>query len=197
VNLEDREIENERIELDSGVIYFLGPNLTLKNCTLVLRVPSRDLIIPQARLIGCTIEVRKELKNFRWEHAALEGCRFTGRLSSNDFGRWPSSVEAPGSITDCDFTEARLDECRFVGCDVSTLQLPSWPCFTILEPARRAYELTAIEWPGQLGIAIKGFLKYPESTVAITYWAPAVAKWAGTREENIRAVLEKLNGVRF
>jgi Pentapeptide repeats (8 copies) len=195
VNLEDTVIENERLELGAGTIYFLGPRLTLRNCTLVLRVPARDLIIPEARFVECTIDIKKELKNFHWEHAVLKGCRFTGRLSGNDFGRWPTSDRAPGSIEDCDFTEARLDGCRFIGCDLDTLRLPSWPCFTIQDPARRSRELNALEWPGQMGIAIKGFSTYPESTAAITYWAPAIARWSGSSVEEIRAVLEKLDGV--
>jgi hypothetical protein len=197
VNLEDTEIENERLELGAGIIYFLGPNLTLRNCTLVLRVPARDLIIPQAQFINCTIDIRKELKNFRWEHATIRGGRFKGRMIGNDFGRWPTSVKAPGSIEDCDFTEARLDECRFVGCDINTIRLPSWPCFTILDPARRSRELNAMAWPGQMAIGIKGCSEDPESTAAITYWAPGVAKWAGCSEAEIRAVLTQMDGVYF
>jgi len=38
---EEREVENERLELtDKEVNYILGPNLTLRNCTLVLKVSS-------------------------------------------------------------------------------------------------------------------------------------------------------------
>lgn len=197
MNLEDTEIANEQLELNAGVIYFLGPNLTLRNCHLVLRGPARDLIIPQAQFINCTIDVKKELKNFRWEHASLKGCRFTGRLSGNDFGRWPTSEKAPGSIEDCDFSEARLDGCRFVGCDINTLRLPSWPSFTILEPARRSRELNAIAWPGKMGIAFMGFADAPASTAAITYWAPALAKWSGCSVEELRAALERVDGVRY
>lgn len=197
VNLEETELTNERLELDSGTIYFLGPNLTLRNCTLVLRVPARDLIIPQAQILNCTIDIKKELKNFRWEHASLKGCRFTGRMSGNDFGRWPTSEKAPGSIEDCDFSEARLDGCRFVDCDLNTLRLPSWPCFTILDPARRSRELNAIEWPGQMWISIKVFADYPALTTAVTFWAPALAKWSGCSVEEIRAVLERVDGVKY
>jgi hypothetical protein len=198
VNLEDTEIENERLELSAGTIYFLGPNLTLRNCTLVLRVPARDLIIPQAQFINCTINIKKELKNLRWEHATIKGCRFTGRLSGNDFGRWPTSLKTPGSIEDCDFTEARLDGCRFVGCDINTIRLPSWPCFTILEPARRWRELQALHWPGKYGAIIgNGFAKNPPSTVAMTYSAPELAKFCETTPEAIKALLEKMDGVYY
>lgn len=195
VNLDNTELVNERLELGAGVIYFLGPRLTLRDCTLVLRVPARNLIIPEARFLHCTIDVKKELKNFHWEHAALKGCRFTGHLTSNDFGPWPDAERAPGSIEDCDFTQACLDECRFVGCDIRTLRLPSWPCFTLLEPARRSRELSTLAWPGKMNIAISTFAEYPQSTAAITYWAPSVARWAKTTVEEIRAAIERLDGV--
>lgn len=197
VNLENRAIENERLELHPGVVYFLGPDLTLKNCTLVLRASSRNLVIPQAHFIGCIFDVKKELKNFRWEHALLEGCRFTGRLGGNDFGRWPDSPR-PGHIQDCDFSAAQLDGCRFLECDVRTLRFPPWPCFTVLEPARRYHELRAIQWPGDIGrIEVEGFAEDPPSTVAVTFAAPALAKRSGTTPEAIRDTLAKLHGVRY
>jgi hypothetical protein len=141
--------------------------------------------------------VKKELKNFGWEHARLEGCRFTGRLNGNDFGRWPDSPK-PGHIQDCDFSAAQLDACRFLECDVRTLRFPSWPCFTILEPVRRQQDLRAVPWPGDIGrIEVAGFSEDPPSTVAVTFSAPALAKRSGTTPEAIRATLEKLDGVVF
>jgi hypothetical protein len=197
VNLEDKTLENERLELHPGVVYFLGPDLTLKNCTLVLRVSARNLVIPHAHFIGCNFEVKKELKNFWWEHAILEGCRFTGRLSGNDFGAWPDS-RWPGHIQDCDFSAAQLDGCRFLACDTSTLRFPSWPCFTLLNPIQRARELSAAPWPGDIGsIVMSDFDQDPPTTVAITYSAPALAKRYGTTPEAINATLDKLDGVAY
>jgi hypothetical protein len=197
VNLEKTELKNERLEFGSGTVYFLGPHLTLRGCTLVLDMAARDLIIPQAYFIDCTFILKREFKSFLWEHATLKGCRFTGRLSGNDFGRWPYSERFPGSIEDCDFTEARLHECRFISCDLNTLRLPTWPCFTLLEPPRRSHELLSVTWPGMMDIAIKVAIESPDSTAAITFWAPAAAKWAKTTVEEIRAVLERLDGVRY
>ncbi|HYH95575.1 hypothetical protein [Hyalangium sp.] len=197
VNLENRVIENERLELHPGVVYFLGPDLTLKDCTLILRVSGRNLVIPQAHFINCTFNVKKELKNFRWEHARLEGCRFTGRLGGNDFGLWPDSLP-PGHIQDCDFTAAQLDGCRFLECDVRTLRFPPWPCFTVLEPKQRYHELRTVQWPGDIGrIEVEGFAEDPPSTVAVTFAAPALAKRSGTTPEAIKATLEKLDGVQY
>jgi hypothetical protein len=171
--------------------------LTLKNCTLVLRVSARNLIISGARFTGCVFDVKKELKNFGWEHAFLEGCRFMGRLSGNDFGRWPDSPRS-GHIQDCDFSEAQLDGCRFLGCDIPTLRFPPWPCFTILEPRRRYHELRAVQWPGDMGrVEVEGFAEDPPSTVAVTFAALSLARRSGTTPEAIRATLEKLDGVRY
>lgn len=48
-----------------------------------------------------------------------------------------------------------------------------------------------------MGVGLKGLAQAPEATAAITYWAPSVAKWAGTTVEEIRAVLDRLDGIRF
>lgn len=188
------EIAQERFEWGSGVICFLGPNLTLRGCTLVLGMAARDLIIPQARFIDCTFIVKKYLKNFRWDTAHLQGCRFQGRFSGNDFGEWSYSP-GTGSIKDCDFSAAHLDATRFLSCDVRTIQFPRWPCFTIFEPARRARELRQLPWPEEVGhIEVEGFAKAPASTVALTHSATALAKRRGTTPEAIKAVLETMDG---
>jgi hypothetical protein len=198
IQFSDQEITHERLFLDSPTeLYYLGHNLTLRNCTLVIRVPARALVIARARLIDCTLEVKRELKNFRWESAHLKGCRFKGRFSGNDFGEWPSTP-GQGSIEDCDFSEARLDATRFLGCDIRTIRLPRWPCFTIFDPVRRSRELRTLPWPGDIGpITVEGFAENPPSTVALAFSAPELAKRRGTTPEAIKAVVEKLDGVYF
>jgi hypothetical protein len=198
VNIENREIENERLELtDKGALYFLGPNLTLRNCTLVLKVAARNLLIRPVRFINCAFEVKQELKNHQdWIRASLEGCRFKGRLSGCDFGHWPDYGEGwdNGSIKDCDFTDARLDGCRFHGCDTRTLRFPRWPCFTILEPIRHAPELLRVKWPGRIGrVVIEDLHNHPPSTRALSFYAPAEAKRLAAPEEELRAIIGKFD----
>ena len=202
VVFKEQEIENERLELtDKNSLYFLGPHLTLRHCTLVLKVPASRLIIQQARFIDCTFEVKQELKNHQsWVTAVLKGCRFRGRLTGCDFGHWPDYGSDPcyqfGAIEDCDFSEAHLDGCRIIGCDPSTLRFPRWPCFTLLEPIERAPELRGIKWPGAHGdILPNTLLKNPPTTRALTYYAPAAARLLETTPEALRAVVEKLDGI--
>jgi hypothetical protein len=194
VIFENKVIENERLELrGKDDLYYLGPNFILRDCTLVLRVPASRLLLCGVKLIDCTLEVKRELKDFGWESASLKGCRIIGRFLGCDFGHMPEFVSPScevGSIEDCDFTAASLHGCRFVGCDASTLRFPRWPHFTILEPYRRAREFASIPWPTEIQAWFTTFHMDPKTTAASTYSATALAKEAGVSEEQIRALLE-------
>ncbi|ATB30704.1 hypothetical protein [Melittangium boletus] len=196
----NQEITNERLELtDKNSLYYLSTGLTLRNCTVVLKVPTARLIIKQARFIDCTFEVKQELKNLQdWISASIAGCRFTGRMTGCDFGHWPeygNDLEYQyGAIEDCDFTEARLNTCRFMGCDPRTLKLPRWPCFTILDPIRRAPELRSATWPDLFGrVIIKHLHTHPPRTNALTLHAPTIAKQLETTPEELRPIIEKFD----
>ena len=198
----NQEIENERLELsDKGSLYFLGANLILRHCTLVLKLPASRLFFKGVQFIDCTFEVKQELKNHQdWLAASLKGCRFKGRFSGCDFGHWPEYSSLPGyqhgSIEDCDFTEAHLDGCRFMDCDPATLRFPKWPCFTILDPIGRSRELHSVPWPGRVGsVAIETLREQPARTKALTEHAPSLAKRYDATPEEIRAVLEKFDGI--
>jgi hypothetical protein len=198
VLIEDKEISNERLELtDKNSLYFLGPNLSLRNCTVILKVSARNLIIVGARFVDCTFEVKQELKNHQqWVKASLKGCRFKGRLTGCDFGHWLDYGTGweHGAIEDCDFTEARLDGCRIMGSDPATIRFPKWPCFTILDPIGRARELNSVQWPGGFRpIIVEGQYRDPPCTRAVTLYAPTLAKRRETTEEAFRAVIEQFD----
>ncbi len=191
---EDKVIEGERLKIsDTNGLYFLGPKLTLRSCTLTLRVPARRLLLCGVTLLDCTLEVKQELKNKTWYEANLKGCRFIGRLSGCDFGYWPDPVlrhREVGNIAHCDFSAAYLHACRFVRCDPSTLRFPPWPCFTVLEPRRRWREFAAIPWPGNLHLWFTTADTDPEGTVATTLSATALAKQANVPVERLRELLQ-------
>jgi hypothetical protein len=199
IQFSDQEISDERLVLDSATeLYYLGHNLTLRNCTLVIKVPARALVIARTRLINCKIEAKRVLKNFRWENIRMQGCQFMGRFVGNDFGSWPGRSWPEAGLEDCDFTQAHLEECRFLKCEIGTLRLPRWPYFTLLDPGHRASELGRVPWPGPKGPIIGDVLaQTPPEARALTYAAPALAKWCGTTPEAIKAVLEKLDGVYY
>lgn len=197
IHYEEREIEGERLELtDTKALYWLGPNLTLRHCTLVLGVGGRSLTLSSATLIDCTIQVKRQLGAKAWTKVALKGCRFQGRFSSCDFGPWYGYTDGweRGMVEDCDFSEAQLDGCRFHGCDVRTLRLPRWPCFTIVDPIGNADELRRVKWPGIFGeVVVAELAGEPRSTTGLTLYAPSVAKRMETTAEELRAVLKTID----
>jgi hypothetical protein len=198
IHYEGREIEGERLELaDKDRLVYLGPNLTLRRCTVVIRVPASRLHILPTHFIDCTIEVKQELRNLSWTCASLKGCRIKGRMVGCDFGPWPGNAKGweQGAVEDCDFSEARLDSCRFHGCDPRTIRFPRWPCFTILDPVGRSRELLSAKWPGISELLAEGLDTDPPSTVAVTDHAPSRAKSWKTTEEELRAVLEKFDRI--
>ncbi len=146
IHYENSEIVGERLELPKGAIYWLGPNLTLRRCTVVLSVASRWLTLMSGQLIDCTIQAKSELKNVRWTAMNFKGCRFKGRYYGNEFGQRRGHDEGweQTGLEDCDFSEARLDLCRFHGSDMRTIRLPKWPCFTILDPIGHGRELMSV-----------------------------------------------------
>ncbi|HZH78932.1 MAG TPA: hypothetical protein VEY88_23090 [Archangium sp.] len=192
-----QEIANERLELtDKNSLYYLSTGLTLRHCTVVLKVPASRLLIKEARFIDCTFEVKQELKNHDWSSAFLKGCRFTGRLSGCDFGHRLPLLEGRenGGIEECDFSEARLDGCRFHGCDPRTLRFPTWPCFTFLDPIGRSRELNSVQWPGSFRpIVVEGPYPDPPSTMAVTCFAPTEAKRHDATPEAFKALIEKFD----
>lgn len=196
--LEHRSIDNESIILDNSVVHFLGPKLTLTTCTVDLRLSGRQLAIVEAELVDCHIKVRRTLKNFPWCDASLRGCRFTGTLSGHDFGHWPDLYAPNGGIRDCDFSAAILDGCRFIECDIDSITLPTWPCFTIINPIARAADMLAIQWPGRLGILGEIYADSPPpGIVAVTHHAPTLVKGLGGTEEELKKALDSLGDVTY
>ncbi|QRN99600.1 hypothetical protein JRI60_11515 [Archangium violaceum] len=196
IHYENREIEGERLELtDKKAIYWLGPNVTLRGCTLVTNISARWLHLVSGNLIDCTIHAKSQLKTLPWAPMKLKGCRFKGRFTGNEFGfrtdlddRWKG-----GGIEDCDFSEALLHGCGFYNCDMSTIRLPRWPCFTFLDPLRHAAELRQHAWPGRFGrVSVEVVCESPKGTVAVTWHAPTVAEKMDTTVEELRAALERV-----
>ena len=197
IHFKDREIVGERIELTKGPLYWLGPDLMLRDCTVIISAARHSVTLMSGQLINCTIQVKGEMKALRWAPMTLKGCRFKGRFTGNDFGFREDLDERRklGGIEDCDFSEARLNGCRFFNCDMSTIRLPRWPCFTFLDARQHAAELGRREWPGSFGSVIKTVCDPPKGTVASAWHAPTVAEKMDTTVEELRAALETAPGI--
>ena len=163
VKLRDQILDNADLLLTDEEKYknVLGPNLVVKDSSITLQLPAKSLILGDVKFIDCEITTKRELRDFRWHSAFLEGCRFHGRFLGNCFGQRLDGGSRNGGVERCDFSEAILDLCAFYGCDPASIVFPKWPGFTLLHPGNHLEELARLEWPGKLGRWAGLFLHYP------------------------------------
>jgi hypothetical protein len=94
IQFSDREIVNEQLVLDSKTeLYYLGHDLTLRQCTLVLKVPARALVITRTQLIDCTIHVKQEFRRAR-ELSAAPWPSDIGSIVMSSFDQDPPTTVA-------------------------------------------------------------------------------------------------------
>ncbi|MFE8595751.1 pentapeptide repeat-containing protein [Archangium violaceum] len=200
IHYEKREIVGERLELKKGPIYWLGPDLTVRDSTVIISAAGRSLVPMGGQFINCTIQAKGQLMGVVWAQMTFKGCRFKGRFRGNEFGFREALVDTsrfkPGGLEDCDFSEAELHGVGFNGCDMSTIRLPRWPCFTFVDPVRHAAELRQHSWPGLFGrVTVETACESPEGSIASTWHAPTVAEKMETTVEELRAALETAPGI--
>lgn len=155
---------------------YLGPNLELRNCMIKIQTSSRWLTISSGvKFSWCEIMISKKTINFAWYEAVLDNCKFTGVLVSHYFGYSEDTPHPCGKIVNCSFEEAILDDCRFSRCDLHTIRLPRWPCFTVLNPSEHTAEM--INSGSKVLMQLAEEYEYRTSeTVAQTEYAIALSK---------------------
>lgn len=189
----EKTIIGEALTFDKVQQVYLGPNLNLKHCNIVLKKPATAVTFNSVRMIDCNIDA--SLKNFsQWLHADLSGCRFSGILSGNDFGHWREASQF-GKIERCNFSDAVLDGCRFFNCSLDSIIFPPWPGFLVKSPCLNGEGLESVDWPGELEDWFGGLSWSPEDVVAIAGNAEKlIANFGGTLEE-VNRLLKKLDFV--
>lgn len=203
---ENQTIEGTELVLTDSDNNYLGPDLVLEKCRLVLKAKAKCLHIPKnVQFVDCEIEVKKKLVNFQdWCSACISGCKFTGYLKGNDFGHWPECVvyvengalkHRHGSIANCDLSGAVLDGCRFVDCDLGSLKLPRWPCFMIPNPHEQRSKIESVNWPTKLRFWATNVPNQPATTSGLVEYAPSLAKYFDCTIDDLRECLTQLGGV--
>lgn len=191
------KLSGEKIPIAAGDITVLGPSLELFQCELLIKGGSDALTIVEVLIRESVISTQKNLKNFRFYDARIERSRFSGRYTGCGFGSRPDHYNPKGGIVGCDFTQATLDMCDFMNCDMSTLTLPKWPTITFLYPLRREM-IDAVKWPGLMKVFVSDVLfTRPAGTAAICISSPSFQKKFKVSEADLKAVLEGLPDVLF
>jgi len=195
IDIHDVTRRGETLTFAGEVMQYLGPNLTLDSCELVLRTSGRMLVIKNSLLTRCSVVAKKKLARFSWCDATLDTCAFHGTFSENDFGPLPRYYGPDGGIRGCDFSAAILDGCRFFACDPAGMKWPRWPCYTLLRPHQNRLRWLDHPWPGNTGITIETLKDEPHEMVAVTGYAPSLVKRLGGSEEELRRIIERLPDV--
>lgn len=170
----------------------LGPNLTVKDSRITLRVKPKMLTLLGVKFVNCDINAKRSLNNFLWHSASLDQCRFFGTYVGTDFGNRSDGYSESGGLAECDFSDAILDGCRFFGCDMTSVVLPKWPSFTLSMPRNHFEQMADLDWPGRLGTWARSYSFFPAATEAITEYAPTLMKMYSITEQEVRVAISRL-----
>ncbi len=199
VGYRDTTIKDETIVLDKhpeDLYQFLGPNLILKNCTLVIKLSANALGIQTLQMEGGRFEQKKQLTNVQLNTCHFDGVTFTGSFSGVDFGWWNDDKDA--SIKNCDFSHAKLKGVRFLQTDLSTIVLPEAPgfSFTINKKHLSEFQIPE-EWPRKLKSYVRTAANSVDGCSLVAYDAHDIAKSSKTTPEYVLECLSEVPGFKL
>lgn len=186
---------DDDIRLSNAIINSLGPELYLENCTVESACEQRALFICGLKMVGGKFSQMIPLTNFQFEQAYFSNVKFNGNFIGCDFGDW-ENPERP-LVEECDFTDATLDGCRFLNCDVQKINLPKWPCFTLLNPAAARSVVLARQWPSKVGLVLDIYTDNDPECVAISGNAQRLAEKNALTLDDFRQLLMTLPGIKI
>jgi len=183
-----KKVQSKRIELlgkkkhrgltlNLGLDHYadvIGDGAELIDCKIIIHGSARGIIISKSKFTNCLIHAKRKLVNFYWSYSKLIGCTFLGRLEGCVFGNIENTKRIEGSIEDCDFTKATLHLSSFNDCDMTSIKLPRWPCFTVLEPKRNKKKWLALPLPEEICYLQETICETDESAITL-HW-PTIAK---------------------
>ncbi len=193
MNFKNQFISQREILLIVDEVNVLGPDLVLKGCSVLSSCTAEALVIGGLRMDGGVFSQRSPLSNYHFERAHFEGVSFVGSYVGCDFGDWDSAQNS--SVANCDFTNARLDGCRFLRCEPQTILFPKWPCFTIINPKAACQYVSSQRWPGRIGTTLGIYTDADSECVAITGDAERLAKKNNLSLSDLRILLMKIPGI--
>jgi hypothetical protein len=193
VQFRDTLLTGKDIEFNNTDMHFLGPNLILKDCNLIIKSKKKGFGVVGFEMTGGSFEIKSNLSDIQFDQAKFEGVKFLGCFSGIDFG-WYDSSE-PGWIKNCDFTGATLDACRFLNTDMATIALPRWPMFSIPDPVRIASWVRARKWPSNLETVLEIASDVESGCSASVDNAQMLADADGVSLAEMRALLDPVPGI--
>jgi len=198
--ISDLEITNESLAFGENLPRGIR-GCTIRGCDITIDVPKGGPSIYRCKLVDCTINVKRRMKDSSFFGSDYTRCKFQGKFSGMDFGRspWPNSLAGEldkyGEMVDCGFTEATLDLCRFFNVDITRQKFAPWPQFVISMDQYRKAAALGREWPGKLGVHINGRVKENPQLSAVTGTKSDFMKRYVLTEEELEQSLKAIGGV--
>ncbi|WP_051560333.1 pentapeptide repeat-containing protein [Marinobacterium jannaschii] len=178
MRFERKHFRNELIRLNQGENAYLGTEAFLVNCKIESRVGSRSLSISGARFLGGEFHAKRKLSNVKFLGGKFENVKFFGSYKGCDFGYWDCWNEY-GRMKECDFSDATLDQCRFINVDMEGIKLPKCSTICIIDPIGNSSTISSMDWPDELRIIKKVVLSETPECSAIIYNVDALLKEYG------------------
>lgn len=197
-HIKDSLLEGMDITLAAANTRLQIARSVIRECVVTGNVPASGLTVVDAEFDRCKIKWKKPLVNMSWLATRFKWCTFEGKFLSNRFGHMKE--EGPrslGSVEDCDFSHAELHGSDFINCDMPDIHLPSWPCFTLLYPAKFARDLQdqMQRCPKALKTALEVTSKSSSEVAAVVWSAMRLAKEDLASLETLRTYIAGLPGV--
>lgn len=188
-------IANQQVVLSNREDHFLGPDLVVMDCDVVVDCAESRLSVVKTTFNSCSITITKRLKNYEWFGARFDNCSFQGELTGLRFGNFPDEVlESFGDVTNCSFESAVLHLTDFLNVDISSITFPRWPGFTVPEPSTHS-DLLGIQWPGDLRLLFETIVESTSETTALSVHAPFAIRDLGGNIGTLKALLDRARNI--
>ncbi|AVR97155.1 pentapeptide repeat-containing protein [Pseudoduganella armeniaca] len=196
MKVHDMVVTGQQLTLSNLEVNILGPGAMLERCDVYSDCASAALVVAGLDMIeGSFTQRDRPLTEARFKRAHFSGVTFSGSFTDCDFGDW--DAPARPHVANCDFSEAKLDGCRFLHCDVDTIKFHKWPGFTLTHPAAARDFVLARQWPAKVGMILDIYTDTDPECVAISGDGARIAKKAGISIAELCDLLQAIPGIRI
>ncbi|MCM3270310.1 hypothetical protein [Paenibacillus elgii] len=191
--MNNQVLSSQTIQLERNQVSFLGPNLEMHDCTVISEADTKGLTFVGLRMHGGIFHQKRALKDFHFQGAHFSRVRFMGNYLGCDFGDWDDINRS--SVSECDFSSARMHGCRLLNCDMKGIHIPKWPCFCFSNPAEARDFVNSRSWPKKIGLILDIFTDEDRECVATFGDASVLAKESGLPLSEVRSLLMVIPGI--
>ncbi|MEF9416026.1 MULTISPECIES: hypothetical protein [Ralstonia solanacearum species complex] len=193
--MREKKIFDQIVWLGGGLVNVLGPKLEFNNCSVNSKADARGMVFSDVVMIGGVFDQKIRLEDFPFQKIHFSKVTFKGEYFGCDFGDWDDVNVS--SVSDCDFSEARMHGCRFLNTEMAGIVMPPWPCFCLNDPSKARDFVMSKPWPKSMGLTLDIYTDTDPECVAIVADASVMADKDKISLDEVRALLKDIPGMRI